>query len=63
MAPDSLLVAISDATQTRPTHLHIAENLSGSRFLMEGREPLRLPTTHFSCLRYCPEIFLLPKID
>lgn len=46
------------STLARPTHLHIAEILSDSRFLMEGREPLLLPPTRFSCLRYCPENFL-----
>lgn len=51
------------STQARPTHLHIAEILSDSRFLMEGRAPLLLPPTHFSCLRYCPENFLPPGID
>lgn len=46
------------STLARPTHLHIAEILSDSRFLMEGREPLLLPPTRFSCLHYCPENFL-----
>lgn len=52
------------STLARPTHLHIAEILSDSRFLMEGRELLLLSPTRFSCLlRYRPETFLPPGIN
>lgn len=39
------------STQTRPTHLHIAEKLSDRRFLIEGsNEPVPVHPTRISCL-------------